>query len=362
MYESNINNETTITAKPIFLGENQEYSTPITTTENTFNYNDGNVQDITNQYSIPQNDQNIDITHNYQSTDNYQVFQSTPMTTTENYNQFQYETQPQTIYQSTPVTTTTTTTKTNYNTLQGFTPVQESTYTQNYSTNLNNIVQQSNVIPTTTSTTQIISQPVNQVITQPITQQQIQTVTQTVAQPVNQVVTQPVNQVITQPVNQVVTQPRVTQVQPTTNQVQIQAAPANQNTSNNSHFVSNYPIYENDPRRVAFYNNKVKVYNTYRLVKPVPIEKLARLNEMNIINRMNLQNQNQIVGNNLTDQVNKIDTGLNNINQLNNVTNNIQSGINTGISNINTNLNNLGNNLQTTTNTGINNLTKYRIK
>ena len=153
MYESNINNETTITAKPIFLGENQEYSTPITTTENTFNYNDGNVQDITNQYSIPQNDQNIDITHNYQSTDNYQVFQSTPMTTTENYNQFQYETQPQTIYQSTPVTTTTTTTKTNYNTLQGFTPVQESTYTQNYSTNLNNIVQQSNVIPTTTSTT-----------------------------------------------------------------------------------------------------------------------------------------------------------------------------------------------------------------
>ena len=161
MYESNINNETTITAKPIFLGENQEYSAPITTTENTFNYNDGNVQDITNQYSIPQNDQNIDITHNYQSTDNYQVFQSTPMTTTENYNQFQYETQPQTIYQSTPVTTTTTTTKTNYNTLQGFTPVQESTYTQNYSTNLNNIVQQSNVIPTTTSTTQIISQPVN---------------------------------------------------------------------------------------------------------------------------------------------------------------------------------------------------------
>ena len=86
MYESNINNETTITAKPIFLGANQDYSfsTPITTTENTFNYNDSNVQDITNQYSFAQNDQNIYITQNYQSPDNYQVFQSTPITTTEN--------------------------------------------------------------------------------------------------------------------------------------------------------------------------------------------------------------------------------------------------------------------------------------
>ena len=252
MYESNINNEKTITAKPIVLDANQNYSQNLI--ENTYNFGDNNFQDNTNQYILNQNDQNIDVSQNYQTTDNLQAFQSTPtpITTTENFEQFQYESQPQqNIIQSTPVTTqsfnqfqyetqpqqniiqSTPIVTTDANTFQGLNTVQEPTFAPNYNTS-SKFIQENKSLP---------------------------------------IPAQPTYQVLSQPVNQVVSQQQVTQ-NPITISQEIkgfEVKTVNQNKVTNSHFVTNYPIYENDPRRVAFYNNQVKVYNTYRLVKPVPI-------------------------------------------------------------------------------------------
>jgi len=136
---------------------------------------------------LNQNDQNIDVSQNYQTTDNYQTFQSTPIpiTTTQNFEQFQYEVQPQqNNIQSTPVTTesfnkfqyetqpqqniipSTPVVTTDANTLQGFNTVQETSFTPNYNTS-SKFIQENKSVPIIAQPTyQVMSQPVNQAVSQ----------------------------------------------------------------------------------------------------------------------------------------------------------------------------------------------------
>jgi hypothetical protein len=293
-------NQNIITAKPIILNSDQTFGENFTTTDNAVNYTQNSAQDWTNQFS------KSEVIPNYQTTENntYQVYQTQiPTTTTQNINQIEGIQIDQNYFQSTPIETTTS----NY--IQG-TPIETTstsnfiqstpieTTTSNYISGVpieqttTNVIQNTQIttenpvfqstpitttnvtqnIPTLSTTNNMVYQstpytmisnsprPINNIIqTTPVTTTTTTTTTTNVIPQTNQVVTQ------------TVAQPSVQTTQP----VQVQAQPtiqANPQTSNNSHFVNNYPIFENDPRRVAFYNNKVKVYNTYRLVKPVPIE------------------------------------------------------------------------------------------
>ena len=150
-----------------------------------------------------------------------------------------------------------------------------------------------------------------------------------------------VNTTISQPQNignniQTKQNPQIVQTQ-TVNQI-------NPIISSNLHFVNNYPIYENDPRRVAFYNNKVKVYDTFRLYKPIPVSQLYQLQntidpeQLNKYKRsLELKKKYSV---NQSNNVTNIPS--NNItSNINNETNNFKSIINTGLSNVNSGLNNL---------------------
>ena len=396
MYSTDPNNNAVINAQPITLNSEQAYDVPFTTTENTFNYIDNNAQDSANQYITSENNQNyetvdnntfqnystatpITTTENFNLNEGYQIhdqnfYQSTPITNLENtplttsseYIQGEptnYIQSTDNIIEGTPITTTTNDYQ-NYENIYQSAPMTTTTdfiqntpitTTQNMqvtTTTTTTTTQNYNQDPTiTTSPNYIQTTPITQNIYQsaPIitTQKVIQTTNQ-IPQTVNQVPQMNNNQNINI-VNQQVQEPKSTSPTVKTNtksttqekqtvppQTQQDTKPvANvSNASNNSHFVSNYPIFENDPRRVAFYNNKVKVYNTYRLVKPVPIEKLTRMSQLDLLNYNNNLSK-QIP--NTSKSISLANNNSNSLLGLDNVkkdVNNLQSGLTSGINNI----------------------------